>query len=326
MFLSVASASKERAGAVLPLEPSEDKRHLLGQILVQEHRDLGYGPDEDNSLCVTVAPAAGTPFSRSAVLQILGADWMRACGGPELFGLPSSASSWTYLRAGGAPEEYSALKVAWPLSASYRPDWQVPSMETLQRYRRDFDDKLPLIRGVTVGESMTVARAAYRAREIASLKETCDRTAVIILAADEGRPFSGRTIWDTMLCLGLSWGDMDLFHWENRSTSVGDDHHFSVWTTTPPGYFFPEEIAADRVVVRDLVLGFRIPRCAAPIEVFHAMLASAEYAKQRLGGQLRNGDDQPLDRDAALKEIASVVGELCAKGFVPGASGTLQIF
>lgn len=325
MFLSLASASNERAGAVLSLQPSEDKSGLLGEILVQEHRDPGYAPDEHNTMCVTVCPVSGTLFNRSAVLDILGADWLKSSGGPEIFGLPPGETAWTYLRAGGVPEEYAQIKVAWPLSATYRPDWATPNIETLQGYRNDLRRELPRLRAVEVAASMTVERAAYRARELASLKETCDRTATIVLAADEGRPFSGRTIWDTMLCLGLSWGDMDLFHWENHA-SVGDDQHFSVWTTTPPGYFFPEEIAADRVLVHDLVFGYRIPRCAAPLEVFNAMVAAAEYAKQRLGGQLLTADNRPFGRDAALEEISSVIGELRAKGFVPGESRTLRIF
>ncbi len=38
---------------------------------------------------------------------------------------------------------------------------------------------------------------------------------------------------DVMLCLGLTWGDMDCFHWDNVS-GTGDDYHFSVETSTPP--------------------------------------------------------------------------------------------
>ena len=49
----------------------------------------------------------------------------------------------------------------------------------------------------------------------------------IRLAAPDGTLFDGRDIWDVMLCLGLPWGDMDLFHWNNPSDH-GDDHLFSV--------------------------------------------------------------------------------------------------
>jgi len=85
-----------------------------------------------------------------------------------------------------------------------------------------------------------------RARELARSKSALNQSATLVLRAPAGNRFEGKRMWDVMLCLGLQWGDMDLFHWINRS-GQGDDAFFSVSTSTSPGYFLPEAIAADQV-------------------------------------------------------------------------------
>jgi cell division protein ZipA len=118
---------------------------------------------------------------------------------------------------------------------------------------------------------------------------------------------------------------MDIFHWANASDQ-GDDSFFTVWTSTPPGYFLPEEIAADRVRTADLIFGFSIPRNAAPQSVFSSMVKAVEYARQRLGGEILGRDGRALDIGAAQKEISAIEQRLKAAGFQPGAGSTLYLF
>ena len=127
------------------------------------------------------------------------------------------------------------------------------------------------------------------------------------------------------MSLGLKWGDMDIFHWPNDSDN-GDDSFFSVWTSSPPGYFLPEEIAADRLHTADLIFGFSIPRNAAPKSVFASMVKAAEYARQRLGGELLDGNGHALDAGATEKEISAIEQRLNAAGFPPGSQRTLHLF
>src|SRR5262249_15826044 len=130
-----------------------------------------------------------------------------------------------------------------------------------------------------------------------------------------------KAIWDVMLCLGLQWGDMDLFHWENPGIH-GDDHLFSVWTSTPPGYFFPEEIAADRVQSHDLIFGFSIPRTFQPELIFDSMTKAIRYAQKRLGGRLVDIEGNPFSEQTELSKIRNVVKQLRNAGFEPGTSDT----
>jgi cell division protein ZipA len=107
---------------------------------------------------------------------------------------------------------------------------------------------------------------------------------------------------------------------------VGDDHWFSVETSTPPGYFLPEEIAANRVHTTDLVFAFSVPRCAAPVEVFEAMIEAAQYARRRLGGTIRDGDGKPVDLDALRSDIQTVEGCLRDLGIPCGSDAALRLF
>jgi cell division protein ZipA len=128
-----------------------------------------------------------------------------------------------------------------------------------------------------------------------------------------------------MLCLGLEWGDMDCFHWPNDSQN-GDSYFFSVETSTAPGYFLPEEVAAGRVHVDDLIFVFSVPRCAKPVEVFDGMNRAVAYCKSRLGGSIVDFDGTSANVSAQRTRIIEVTKKLRSAGFEPGANATLQLF
>jgi cell division protein ZipA len=123
----------------------------------------------------------------------------------------------------------------------------------------------------------------------------------------------------------LRWGDMDVFHWEN-SGGPGHDHLFSVWTSTPPGYLFPEDVAAGKVRVNDLVFGFSVPRCSKPDQVFEAMVRAAEYVQRRLGGSITDEVGGEADLDSIRQKIRSIEQEMKSNGFTPGGDSALRLF
>ena len=109
-------------------------------------------------------------------------------------------------------------------------------------------------------------------------------------------------------------------------TEEGDDSFFSVWTTTEPGYFLPELVAAGQVRAEDLVFGFSVPRSVAPAHVYRQMLAAAKYAQERLGGVLLSDDGELLDEANALAEIEDTVAILLDAGIDPGSEVALRLF
>ena len=82
----------------------------------------------------------------------------------------------------------------------------------------------------------------------------------------------------------------------------------------------------DRVHTADLIFGFSIPRNAAPQSVFSSMVRAAEYARERLGGELLDTNGRALDVGATQKEISTIEQRLNAAGLPPGSHSTLYIF
>jgi cell division protein ZipA len=231
---------------------------------------------------------------------------------------------WTYLVSSDGPQAVDQVKVAFnyvPLNPDEEPPGEQQYAQRLEMVRQ----RMQKFGQATVTASLPPQEAAERSRALSKLREQLDMSAVLILQAPRGKRFDGKKIWDVMLCLGLEWGDMDCFHWRNES-NLGDDAFFSVETTTEPGYFLPEDIAAGEVQVEDLVFVFSVPRSARPVEVFDAMTRAVEYCRKRLGGKIVDPDGDPLQPAELREQIEEVMRELRAAGFAPGVGATLQLF
>jgi len=118
---------------------------------------------------------------------------------------------------------------------------------------------------------------------------------------------------------------MDLFHWKNES-DFGDNQLFSVWTSTEPGYFLPELIAAGKVMTKDLIFSFSVPRSPAPAEIFDEMLKQLSTRNCVSAGPFWGDKDSPFVKDDARKRIEDVVSRLIDAAFPPGEDSTLRLF
>jgi cell division protein ZipA len=232
---------------------------------------------------------------------------------------------WTFLIAADGPKAVDQVKLAFDYVDILDPDAPLATQLKYEQRLQQVAERLSQFGKPTVTGSVPPAEAAARSMLLREIKNELNASAVLVLKATEGQKFEGRKVWDAMLCLGLEWGDMDCFHWQNGSDEGGDSH-FSVETTTPPGYFLPEEVAADRVNVDDLVFVFSIPRSARPVEVFDAMARAVEYCKSRLGGSIVDEAGRPADVQRIRQQIAETTERLRNSGFVPGSNSTLQLF
>jgi cell division protein ZipA len=326
-----SGVSKQRVVRTgLPAVGSESVANLLvpPSVAVKSRRhdeERDYRPDDTIDWVVDVEFAGSPILRRPRILKLFDNSWLAQNGQPEIYGWSPEDRYWTFVRAGGVPETYTKLAFGWslcdPLS---KKDLKVEA-STLLRFEAALSDRLRQLGKATLRENRTADEAAHLGGQIAAVVSRCNREVIVILTAPAGKPYSGRHIWDVMLCLGLQWGDMDQFHWQNES-SIGGDSFFSVWTSTPPGYFLPEEVAAGRVQVQDLVFGFSIPRSCDPADVFSSMMKAVKYAQQRLGGTISDEEDTPLDERAAVREIQAVVEQMKKAGFAPGEGSTLRIF
>jgi len=326
-FIAASSQSEARAQSLLPTNGTEDRRDLLTapEMPAGPASDGNYRPDPKVNWVVDVTFAKPRKLEKAVLLGGFDDKWMRKIGGPEMFGKGAEDGLWTFVRAGDSPDLYTELAFAWRLVDDSEQSVKPVIATDLASYLKPLNDRVSVLGDPDLKPSVSPESAAETARGLAELKANCDRQAIVILKAPANSPFDGRKTWDVMMSLGLKWGDMDIFHWVNDSGN-GADSFFIVWTSSPPGYFLPEEIAADRVHTADLVFGFSIPRSAAPQSVFSSMVKAAEYARQRLGGELFARDGRALDVSATQQEISTIEQRLNAAGFPPGADSTLYIF
>lgn len=320
--------SQARAAKVLPLKPSQDMRHLLGTIdlpvrNLERIPDRDYLPNEATEWILDIEWSESPCLDSSQVISVFEADWKEKYGYGELCGFDPDRKRWTFLRSGYA-KRLNRLKLSKQLFIS-NDNPEIPTVELLRLI-----DAAARIRAERFGKASVTPRipaeeAVRRARRLQELKETLDLNFGLVLAAPSKEPFDGRQIWDTMLCLGLRWGDMDLFHWDNPSDQ-GDDAFFSVWTSTPPGYFLPEQMAAGKVRVENLIFGFSVPRCARPTDVAESLFRGIGYARERLGGTIVDAQGNPADLEFSRTQVSKVAVELTRVGFPPGSEDALHLF
>lgn len=332
LYLSTSSQSQARAEAVLPAQGSEDVSHLLGTITIpnatarDEERD-NYLPEEATDWIVDVQFPEGNEFEVKRLAQLFDKSFREEHGGLTLYGKDAKTGFWTYLISADGPTSVTGLKISWNYYSAWNDDAEVATAQKYQARLQAIESVLQAdsIKAV-VQPNRTTEDAAARTLFLSYLPEQVDRTVAFAVVAPEGKPFEGRKIWDVMLCLGLTWGDMDCFHWINP-TGIGDDYYFSVETSTPPGYFLPEEIAMGRVHTQDLVFLFSLPRTAAPSVVAARMRKAVEYVQSRLGGKIVYMiDDEQYEFDSAIQEIGGIEAELTEHGFPPGSDAALRFF
>lgn len=325
LYLSTATQSAARA-SLLPTVGSEDVSEILGAIstpAVDDDASDDYLPNP--AVQWVVKAEVNEPLAATEVAGRFGRAWRDKHGSFTIFGRNAVTGHWTYLVSADGPSEVDALQFAWDYYPAWSEDAVVASSSTYEKRLKAIQAELGNLAECKVVADVTPTEASDRAKTLRTLADRFDRSVSIRLAAPAEERFPGRELWDVMLCLGLRWGDMDCFHWNNPS-DVGDDFFFSVWTSTVPGYFLPEEVSAGRVNVEDLLFGYSLPRSADPVTVFDKMLSAARYAQKRLGGGLTAADGSPLNVEATRNEIRSIAGELSSLGFPPGSDNALQQF
>jgi ZipA-like protein with FtsZ-binding domain len=328
IYFAPVAESVARVAALLPTQPREDVSSLLPPIdvpRVKSFEPTEYLPVASTDWIVTLDLLRPDRISASAVAQLFGSEWRKTYGGMTIYGRDADSGLWTFLVSSESPESISALQFAWPYFPTWSRDGAVTSASMFRRRAIAVEKRVQTLASVRVQTDVDPLSANARSVSLAALSVRFSRTVVLCLKALPGQMFDGRDIWDVMLSLGLRWGDMDWFHWDNPS-DFGDRALFSVWTSTEPGYFLPEKIAAGRVKTSDLVFGYSLPRSADPVRVYDAMQIAVEYARKRLGGRVVTDDGRRPDCDAIRRELQQSAAELEAEGFRPGSDAALRFF
>ena len=329
-LISTSSESEERAKNALSLEGKEDVSKILSlnipEPLVSEERgEKEYFANEKYDWIVTLEPEKEAYFKKDSLTKYLSNKWREGIQYPTIYCIPKDDTKWTYFSAGDNESiEFRKIAFGWKL---YDPIEEPPLILTakiLTKFNKSIKKVSKRLKAKTPTYNFSIEEAESISKDLSSFVSQNNMYSIIVLKTDN--KFEGKEIWDVMMSLGLRWGDMDLFHWNNDKYDFGDDQLLSVWTSTSPGYFFPEEIAAGRVQTNDLIFGFSIPRSIAPQEVLDVMLKATEYAQTRLGGELLDENGNEFDINKEKEKVRLILNNLKTKSIKSGIDDALYLF
>jgi cell division protein ZipA len=325
-YISTESQSDDRLKKLGMDQPSENASNLLDinkLSFPKEKKDnvkRNYAPNDELEYVIEIEHADGSPLDSGYLSQLFDLGW-RQNYSSTIYGYSIKDDNWTFAFSSESPASFDKIKVGVKLLDVFDRDKSFDKNKLLRYYnellKRTVDKKIK----VSLPEN--VSKAIERAKNLTLIHNAFDKEANIVLRSNS--TFDGLKAWDAMLCVGLKWGDGDLFHWNNKS-GYGSDDFFAVTTSTEPTYFLPEEVKDGKMNPENLVFGFSIPRNADPVGVYKSMIGAVKYCQKKLGGEILNQSGQPFNEDVELKRIASIVDAMKKKGIRPGSDDALQMF
>jgi cell division protein ZipA len=327
-FISTVSESNERIRR-LGLPVGDEEILDRNKLTIPEQRSmLPVGDEEikpypDLEWIIDVEESSGGYFSKSELVRAFDKDWRMHYSAATVYGYRLTENRWSYLSYSDAPERYGRLQVGVSLLGVFEGKEVVS--ERLTAYVTGLSETMKK-RGLkfAIRETEPVSAALEKAIRLLEIRQELGKDFYVILRSPGD--FAGMRVWQVLTDAGLHWGDGDLFHWDNHNRYYGDKSLLSVWTSSQPGYFFPEAVKAGKHHFRDLRFGFVIARNADPKGVFETLVAVVEYCQGRLGGVILDRDGLPFEPEKGRMEVQRVIEGLKEHGIVPGETRALRIF
>ncbi|EZH75883.1 hypothetical protein ATO12_03575 [Aquimarina atlantica] len=328
-FITTASQSADRIEKLGLNKSSEDMSHILDEsqlklpkIENKEEKDE-YKAEPSREWIIELVIPDGTIIQQKKLYELFDYEW-RTNFSSTIFGHSPEDDKWTYALAGGTPETYTQIQVAIGLLDVFNDENPNYDIEKLERYIIELKKRLKS-HSLTfeIKETESKESAIEKSKKLVELNKLFDKDILIGLQSENG--YNGKEVWDVLQSLGLKWGDGDLFHW-NNSSDYASDQHFSVWTSTEPGYFLPEQIKKGKMNPTNLVFEFSIPRSADPINVYRVLVNSIKYCQKRLGGEIINRNGESFNEQMELIQLAELIKQMNDNGIIPGSSNALRLY
>lgn len=141
------------------------------------------------------------------------------------------------------------------------------------------------------------------------VEQVVDDFIVLTIMAKPGQSFSGFSLLQALLKMGLTHGEMNIFH-RHRDLDNKSPVYFSVASVTKPGYFDIQNM--NICITKGLSLFISVPDVADASDVFEIMLATAQQLAKKLNGIVCDRQREPLSDEAlaACRSRAKISGNL----------------
>ncbi len=233
------------------------------------------------------------------------------------------ATVWILLHETAPDTRINALAACWELTGLLTLTPQ-DTVRELRRYARDADAVAQALQ-MTAQEQVAPDEAAVRAGRLLALRRRFGRGVEMRLIPTRA-PFAARDVWRAAYSLGLEWGDLDLFHWRHAPTGA---RLFTLSALGQPGYFLPERAAEGQRIAAGIAVGFELPTCPAPLDVYDRLALALLYLQEKLSGRPAAPDGADLDADRldeGRDALAKAVDEMKQAGIAPGSLEAARFF
>ncbi|MCZ4225162.1 cell division protein ZipA C-terminal FtsZ-binding domain-containing protein [Pedobacter rhodius] len=327
IYYTTATESEERIRDLGLFEPSEDSSTILNfpklNFSVSETSELKptIKGDPNKDFIIELKFENGHTFRKKDLEELFDKNWRITFTAAEIYGYSANDKQWTYALSGDKSEEYKQVEIAINLLEVFNDENPSFDAKKLQNYVNELNRKLTTLNDkVNIKYIETFDQAIEKSKKLVALNRRFNKELIISLKSKS--QFDGKKAWDALLCVGLKWGDGDLFHWRKNN----DEPYFSVWTSTTPGYFLPEQIKSGEMNPSDLNFGYSILTSRDPMNIYKAMLKAAKYCKSRLGGEILNAEGKPLNETENYRKIVNLIEEMNIEGIKPGTESAMRIY
>jgi ZipA, C-terminal FtsZ-binding domain len=311
-----------RVRQALGTTPLEDARHLLPPIPHPLPAPLVAGPEPTTELCVEIVGDA--PVQRDTLLIALeSGNWRERMGAFSIWG--AMRPGWPYMRilpGARIPSQMQVLTICWPL-AEMPGDSLTEMIAHIEQLRFAAQDWAALFdRTAVIQESSR--DISLKAATLIGLKGRFARSLQMCLVPTN-RPYAAQSVWRAAYSLGMTWGNLDLFHWNDP---VQHTPLFTLSALGDEGYFLPERVA-EGGSIPGLSLSFDLPTCPVPLAVYDHLAIALLYLRDTLGGKAQTPTGLDLDGEG-LEESRSglefLVREMEYAGIAPGSPAAARLF
>ncbi|MBC7806839.1 MAG: hypothetical protein H7145_11890 [Akkermansiaceae bacterium] len=328
------SPANKRVARALGTAPLADARHLLLPIATSRNEaggETSTSADFSIRLTPTAARTAAdlSPYFAHPVRAAL--DFPRVTahipsrvGGDNERTLPLDTTPDT--------ARVRAVTLTWSLPDLISIGSERDAVADLRRFLAEVG-RIGIDAGMTVTALQDPADAARHAVTIRTLLRKLGGQSELRLVPVSGS-FASRDVWRALYSLGLTWGNMDLFHWHggNAVTASGAGtsatSRFRVLSSGTPPYFLPER-AVEGERVPGLILEYDLPHAPDPVAVFDRMAIALSYLRSVLGGHpvTKGGAELDADHlDAERDALENAIQAMTNAGIAPGSDTALRFF